>query len=94
MLILENKTFEVDTLNNLFAYRFLLIVKHPLIQKQILYNPQYENYFNSIFALYQALGEYRRANEFEDSPPSGVDLKEADEDLYKKFLNRYRATKL
>jgi hypothetical protein len=58
--IFDTKVIDIETVDELFAYRFFHLVHNPNVQSKIIFHPEMQPYFNSIFKLYYIWLEYRK----------------------------------
>jgi len=61
-LIFDTKVIDIETIDELFAYRFFSLVHNPNVQSQILFNSDIQPYYSSIFQLYSIWLKYRHKN--------------------------------
>jgi hypothetical protein len=62
-LIFDTKVIDLETIDELFAYRFFYLVHNPNVQSEILLHSDMKPYFRSIFKLYSIWLKYRQAKE-------------------------------
>lgn len=58
--MIDNKTFRLQTINNLFNYRFFSVVNNPYIQEMELC--KFSDYYKHIFILYSKWSAFRKKN--------------------------------
>lgn len=57
---IDNKAIPFETVNNLFSYRFFLLVHNINVQKHLLLNPDMREYWSLIFSLHARWLAYKR----------------------------------
>jgi hypothetical protein len=57
--IFETKVINIETVDELFAYRFFHLVHNPNVQSKIIFDPSMQPYFNSMLKLYHIWLKYR-----------------------------------
>lgn len=90
-IMLDQKVIDMQTVNELFGYRFFLLVNNRNVQEHILY-PDSES-FVTIFILHSDWRKYRRQREeviFKDD----TDLAKFDSTKYQKALNIHTKRRL
>ncbi|NEZ54983.1 hypothetical protein [Adonisia turfae] len=74
--ILDTKVIDMETVDDLFAYRFFYLVHNPNVQSEILFNTDMQAYYRSIFCLYSTWLNYRKSRKL-SLPRQGFLLKTA-----------------
>jgi hypothetical protein len=59
-LIFDTKVIDLETIDELFAYRFFYLVHNPNVQSEVLFHSDLQPYFRSIFKLYSMWLKYRQ----------------------------------
>lgn len=58
--ILDAQVLDIETIDDLFAYRFFYLVHNPNVQSNVLLNPDMQPYFSSVFQLHSVWIKYRQ----------------------------------
>jgi hypothetical protein len=58
--IFDTEVIDIETVDELFAYRFFHLVHNPNVRQQIILHPDIQPYYSSIFKLYYVWLEYRK----------------------------------
>ena len=85
-LLLDNSVIDMRTVNELFGYRFFLVVNNLNVQKHILY-PE----MNSFIAIFSLHSQWRKYREKHDEPIAydEMDLAKFNMKQYQEALNTY-----
>jgi len=58
--ILDAQVVDMETIDELFAYRFFYLVHNPNVQSKVIFDPEVQPYYRSLFHLYALWVEYRQ----------------------------------
>jgi hypothetical protein len=60
-IILDTNVLDLETIDQLFAYRFFHLVHNPNVQSKILYHPDMKRHFQAVFQLHSLWSNYRKS---------------------------------